>query len=101
MAKTERDNFSRNTTDILAKRVGYLCSNPDCRNATIGANEDSNKSTSIGIAAHITAASEGGPRYKSELEPEQRSDINNGIWLCSGCRISMPAFQQKNFPEQS
>ncbi len=60
MVKENRDDFSRTTTDILAKRVGYLCSNPDCRNATIGANQKEYKSTSIGIAAHITAASPGG-----------------------------------------
>jgi hypothetical protein len=85
MAKINRDNFSRNTTDILAKRVGYLCSNPICRNPTIGANEEANKSTSIGIAAHITAASEGGPRYNSLITPDKRVDITNGIWLCSNC----------------
>jgi hypothetical protein len=85
MVKDNRDDFSRITIDILAKRVGYLCSNPDCRNATIGANQNEYKSTSIGIAAHITAASSGGARYNSELTSDQRSDIINGIWLCSNC----------------
>lgn len=82
---TNRDNFSKNTTDILAKRVGYLCSNPNCRCLTIGANEKVNKSTSIGIAAHITAASEGGPRYNPLITSDKRVDISNGIWLCSNC----------------
>jgi hypothetical protein len=80
-----RDNFSRATTEIMAKRVGYLCSNPFCRQLTIGANEIENKSTSIGIGAHITAAATGGPRYDENLTVEHRSHINNGIWLCSNC----------------
>jgi len=80
-----RDNFSANTTRILAERVGYLCSNPKCRAHTVGPNKNSEKSTKIGEAAHITAASEGGPRYDSYLKPGQRTNIENGIWLCSNC----------------
>lgn len=76
-----RDDFSKPTIDGLAKRPGLLCSNPDCRQSTVGAYETDTKSTSIGIAAHITAASEGGPRYSSELSVDQRSDIKNAIWL--------------------
>jgi hypothetical protein len=84
MAKN-RDDFSKPTIDILAKRVGFICSNPTCRQLTVGANEVDDKSTSIGIAAHITAASPGGPRYDTTLTPAQRSNISNGIWLCSNC----------------
>lgn len=80
-----RDDFTKATIDILAKRVGYLCSNPNCRQLTVGANEVKDKTTIIGIASHITAASCGGPRYKSDIKSEQRKDINNGIWLCSNC----------------
>jgi len=85
MSKLGRDDFSKPIIDTLAKRAGFLCSNPDCRQPTIGANEVNDKSTSIGEAAHITAAAEGGPRYSGELTPDQRSDITNGIWLCSNC----------------
>jgi len=80
-----RNNFSRTTTVIMAQRVGYICSNPTCGQLTIGANEIKNKSTSIGIGAHITAAATGGPRYDENLTAEQRSHFNNGIWLCSNC----------------
>ena len=82
---TRRDNFTSKTKEILAKRVGYLCSNPNCRKLTVGAHELEDKSTSIGIAAHITAASEGGPRYDATITKEQRIHIDNGIWLCSNC----------------
>lgn len=80
-----RDDFTRSTIDILGKRVGYLCSNPECRRPTIGANENINKVTIIGIAAHITAASPRGPRYDSTINEEQRRHIENGIWLCGNC----------------
>jgi len=39
----------------------------------------------VGVAAHITAASDGGPRYDRNLTPEQRTHISNGIWLCCDC----------------
>src|SRR3982750_4211612 len=82
---TKRDDFSKSTIDALGKRAGYLCSNPDCRQPTIGANENENKSTLIGEAAHITAAAEKGARYDPQLAPDQRSHLSNGIWLCSNC----------------
>jgi len=81
----KREGFSKITIDILGKRVSYLCSNPECKKNTIGAHENENKATSVGVAAHITAASIGGPRYSSSLSRIQRKDINNGIWLCNTC----------------
>ena len=81
----ERDNFLKSTTRILAERVGYRCSNPNCRAYTVGPNEKENKSTSIGEAAHICAAAVGGPRYDESMTSVQRSDISNGLWLCSNC----------------
>jgi hypothetical protein len=80
-----RDEFNKPTVEVLAKRVGYLCSNPSCRKHTIGPNNIETKSTLIGQAAHITAASPGGPRYDASLNAKQRKEIDNGIWLCSNC----------------
>jgi hypothetical protein len=34
------------------------------------------------MAAHIHAASPGGPRYLTSMTPAERSDISNGIWMC-------------------
>jgi hypothetical protein len=82
---TARDDFTKPTIDILAKRVGYMCSNPSCRKHTVGANSQIDKFTLIGIAAHITAAAPGGPRYDSSLSPQERKNIRNGIWLCANC----------------
>lgn len=80
-----RDDFSPKTKEILAKRVGFICSNPKCRKHTIGPNSDQNKAINIGIAAHITAASPGGARYDENLTTSERQSIENGIWLFSNC----------------
>jgi hypothetical protein len=37
----------------------------------------------IGVAAHICAAAPGGPRYDASMSAEQRSAIENAIWLCA------------------
>lgn len=34
---SNRDDFKAKTIDIMAKRVGYRCSNPNCRKLTCGA----------------------------------------------------------------
>lgn len=80
-----RDDFKRKTIETLAKRVGYICSNPTCQKLTVGSNKEDSKSTLLGVAAHITAASIGGPRYDEKLTYEQRISIHNGIWLCANC----------------
>jgi hypothetical protein len=80
-----RDNFTRNTSITLAKRVGWLCSNPNCSVPTVGPNSDTTKSTNIGVACHITAASTGGPRFDPALDSKARGSIENGIWLCQTC----------------
>lgn len=85
MSKSNRDDFSARTIEILAKRVTYICSNPECGKITIGPNSDKNKATNVGVAAHIKAAAPNGKRYDSSMTPEERSDISNGIWLCQSC----------------
>jgi hypothetical protein len=80
-----RDDFIQSVKDILSKRVGLLCSNPTCKTLTIGPNSNENKATNIGVAAHITAASIGGPRYNPNISSEERSSISNAIWLCQSC----------------
>ena len=81
----KRDDFSQKTIDTLCERVGGKCSNPNCRRETKGPHSNPQKRVSIGEAAHITAAAEGGPRYNPDLTPEERSSIENGIWLCKSC----------------
>ncbi len=80
-----RDEFSAAIKDTLAKRVGFRCSNPGCRQATSGPQEDAHGVVNVGVAAHITAASAGGPRYNPNLDSAERGAIANGIWLCQTC----------------
>jgi len=54
-----RDDFSEEVKRIVASRVGYRCSNPDCRAPTSGPQIDIKKSLNVGVAAHITGASSG------------------------------------------
>ena len=80
---TGRDDFSKDTIRKAAGRVGYRCSFPGCPNATIGASMENTQKTSItGVAAHICAAAEGGPRYDKSMTETERSGIENCIWLC-------------------
>lgn len=80
-----RHDFSSKTITTLSRRAGVRCSNPDCRRLTVGSNEIKDKSTIVGVAAHITAASAGGPRFNATLNSAERSSIENGIWLCVNC----------------
>jgi tetratricopeptide (TPR) repeat protein len=80
-----RDDFSIQAKEVLAKRVNYHCSNPKCDKRTTGPNTDPAKAITIGVAAHISAASQGGPRYDSSLTSSARRSAENGIWLCQSC----------------
>jgi hypothetical protein len=81
-----RHDFPKPTVDALCKRAAYICSNPDCRVHTLAPSEkDEGRFLYIRKAAHICAATEGGPRYESQMSPEERSAAANAIFLCSSC----------------
>jgi len=80
-----REDFKLDVKETLARRVGMRCSNPNCRQPTSGPQQDPAKSVNVGVAAHVTAASKGGPRYDSLLSKEDRRSIENAIWLCQVC----------------
>jgi hypothetical protein len=78
-----RDDFRAPVREVLARRVAFICSFPGCDALTIGPSSDADDgSVSVGVAAHITAAAEGGPRYDVNLSPEERASYANGIWMC-------------------
>ena len=83
MASRNRDDFTEKTKLQLAKRAGWLCSDPACRRPTIGANSDGDGEINLGIGAHICAAAPEGPRYDETMTPAQRKSPDNGIWMCS------------------
>src|SRR5216683_247341 len=80
-----RDDFTEPIKRKLAGRVNHRCSNPECRAPTSGPQSDSSGTVNVGVAAHISAAAAGGPRYDARLSEDQRSGFDNGIWLCQNC----------------
>lgn len=93
-----RDDFLRRTKEELAKRVAYHCSNPECDRITVGPDRsDEAASQSVGIASHICAASEGGARFDPLQTTQQRSSIENGIWLCGDCARIIDAHGGANY----
>jgi hypothetical protein len=80
-----RDDFPEDVKRTVAARVGNRCLRPACRALTSGPQADPSKALNVGVAAHITVASPGGPRYDPSLTSEERRSANNAIWLCQNC----------------
>ena len=87
-----RDDFKQSIITQLEKSVGSLCSNPQCRQSTRA------QGINIGVAAHICAASQGGPRYNPNMTSEERSSFENGIWLCQNCAKMIDSLPER-YPE--
>ncbi len=77
-----RDDFSPATIRKIKEMAGDVCSMPSCRVITGGAKKLRDNSFSIGVAAHICAASPGGPRYDPRMSKDVRRGYENGLWLC-------------------
>lgn len=82
-----RDDFSLTVKRNLAIRAAHFCSNPHCMKLTAGPHSDEEKSLQTGHAAHVLAASKGGPRYDPKQTTQQRKAAKNGIWLCRECGV--------------
>ena len=80
--KRGRDDFKAPVKVLLAQRVGYLCSNPECQAPTIGPRMGESGVANVGVAAHIKAASKGFARYDEHQTAVERGGFENGIWLC-------------------
>lgn len=94
-----QDDFKLEIKNKLAERAAYICSNPTCNHITIGPDNSNNlKSTKVGIASHICAASPGGARYDMSQTPAIRSSISNGIWLCGTCSILIDKNNGHDYP---
>lgn len=78
-----KDDFPAKVIERLRSRVAHRCSKPDCRVSTAGPGPGELGVAHAGKAAHITAASKGGPRYDETMSSDERRSINNAIWLCS------------------
>ncbi len=95
-----RKDFTLTTKRLIADRAGHQCSFPTCDRRTTGPDSDSRKVAGSGIAAHIYAASSGGPRGQGGLTPEELRQPENGIWLCSDHAIIVDKNNGKSFPPE-
>ena len=83
MPSKKRDDFPAETKRRLALRAGHRCSFPECEAHTAGPSDEANDAVNnVGVAAHIAGAAPGARRYDASMTPEERSSIENGIWLC-------------------
>ena len=78
-----RDDFRVAVKEAIAKRVALKCSR--CGALTVGPHTTNIKVVNVGVAAHITAASAGGPRFDPKLSSDERASIENAVWLCQTC----------------
>ena len=79
-----RDDFSKRTKSLVSERASFHCSR--CKLCTLSASKNNtDKSVNIGIVAHITAASDGGPRFDENMSVEERISDSNAIFLCENC----------------
>ncbi len=100
MAKREAD-FLESTKKIIAARAGYRCSFPECDESTVGPGAGPEDVERKGVAAHIYAAEDGGPRGTGGLTPEQRQSAMNGIWCCQDHGRIIDNDDGKNYPANS
>jgi hypothetical protein len=84
--KGRRDDFPGRVRERLALRAAHRCSNPACPHVTVGPSDEAPDAiNNVGVAAHISGAAPGGPRYDASISAEERKGIANGIWLCGTC----------------
>jgi hypothetical protein len=92
MARSNRDEFSERIKRALDFRANHECSFPNCTTTMSGPSlESPDAYVSSGVAAHIHAAAPGpgARRYLDSMSPEERSYIDNGIWLCQNHAVEI------------
>jgi hypothetical protein len=81
--RNQREEFPKRVVTKVAERAGYHCSL--CNASTSGPGQERDRSVNVGVASHITAASPRGPRRDHDISKEDRTNIDNAIWLCENC----------------
>lgn len=80
-----RDDFSPEVKRALEYRAGNCCSFPGCAAVTAGPSDENKMAVSkTGMACHIAAAASGpgARRYDAKMSKEERTAIENGVWMC-------------------
>lgn len=80
----DRADFTAVTVKAIAFEAHLFCSNPTCCRFT-SYSTSSGKARAIAEAAHINAASTGGPRPSVKSNEDYLKSAANGIWLCKLC----------------
>lgn len=93
-----RDDFSAPVKKAIAEGAGFQCSFPRCGKVTLSP-DSAGSAIRSGVAAHITAAASGGPRYDARLTSEERACEQNGIWLCDSHARMIDA-DQRHYPAE-
>jgi hypothetical protein len=79
MPNKKARQYTNKTIKRLFALSGNQCAKPGCLNNVIG--ED--QKTIVARICHINAAEEGGPRYDSNMDDDDRRSFDNLILLCS------------------
>ncbi|HNW82253.1 MAG TPA: tetratricopeptide repeat protein [bacterium] len=79
-----KGDFSKNTIEVLRKRAGEMCTK--CKIITSKPNSNDTDFVNLGEAAHIRGRRQGeNNRFDPKMTDDQKSNINNAIWLCRRC----------------
>ena len=96
----KRNDFPHKIVEISKQRAAYICSNPECKVMTVAPSfEEESKVQYIGIVAHISAASIGGPRYDDNISSDTRMSISNAIFLCNNCATMIDKNKGRDYSE--
>jgi hypothetical protein len=94
-------DFSPDTINLLAFRACLICNNPSCATVTVGPSDaQGDLAIKLGEAAHIRAKRLGQARYDELMTDDQRSAIENGIWLCASCHTMIDKNRGLDFPAE-
>lgn len=95
----KRQNFTDKVKQTLYKQAAYICSNHDCKCSTVASSATKmDEVVFTGEAAHISAASEGGARYDSNMNSKARHSIENAIFLCVSCHTMIDKNGGMDYP---
>ncbi|WP_250523447.1 MULTISPECIES: HNH endonuclease [unclassified Caballeronia] len=85
---TNRVNFPADVVKQIAYEAHLFCSNPKCCRFTSYLTTHGS-ARAIAEAAHINAASGGGPRAHVGISDQHLRSAANGIWLCKICHTQI------------
>ena len=89
-------NYSARTLKILWGRAAGRCAVPDCRVELLADETDYDPIVVIGDIAHMSAASDDGPRADPQLTRKERDEYDNLILLCKNCHARIDGQKYAN-----